>query len=83
MSFTLTKNQLLFDFYQSSFYDAKRRHKSKKHYVKEFEKDLHNNLLILCDDLWNRIYKPNPSTCFIIEYPKKKKKYLQLILEIE
>ena len=41
----LSKEQLLLDLYKA-FYDAK-RHKSNKKYVKEFESNLHENLISL------------------------------------
>ena len=39
----LSKGQLLLDLYKA-FYDAK-RHKNNKKYVKEFESNLHENLI--------------------------------------
>lgn len=66
----LTKKRLLLDLYKA-FYDAK-KHKSNKSYVLKFEKDLHNNLTKLRDQLWEQTYEPKPSTCFIIDYPKKR-----------
>ena len=66
----LTKQQLYLDLF-FAFLDAK-RHKAKRGYVKKFKKNLKQNLLELCDDLYNRIYKPQPSSCFIITYPKKR-----------
>ena len=70
MSFTLSREQLLADLYQS-YYDA-RRHKRNKPYQLRFEADLERNLNALCDELYNRTYKPYPSTCFIITDPKKR-----------
>ena len=66
----LTKKQLLFELYVAES-DA-RKHKSKKMYVIEFEKNLHKNLSELCDELYNRTYRPMSSVCFIIEDPKKR-----------
>lgn len=66
----LTRQQLLLDLYQA-YYDAK-RHKSKRCYVKAWEKNLKENMEQLCDDLYYRRYKPLPSKCFIIDYPKKR-----------
>lgn len=68
--FCLTKKRLLLDLY-IAYNDAK-RHKSNRNYVKDFEKDLHNNLLDLCSELYSRTYQAQPSTCFIITYPKKR-----------
>ena len=70
MSFTLSREQLLADLYQA-YYDA-RRHKRHKPYQLRFEADLERNLNALCDELYNRTYKPYPSTCFIITDPKKR-----------
>lgn len=70
MAYTLTKKALLLDLY-SAFFCAK-RHKSNKPYVLRFEKDLNANLRSLCDDLYYRVYKPEPSSCFIVERPKKR-----------
>lgn len=70
MSFTLSREQLLADLYQA-YYDA-RRHKRNKPYQLRFEADLERNLNTLCDELYNRTYKPYPSTCFIITDPKKR-----------
>lgn len=46
--------------------------KKKKPYVQEFQQNEENNLLELRDDLWDRTYQPQPSSCFIIEDPKKR-----------
>lgn len=46
-----------------------------KTYVKEFSKDLDENLIQLRDDLWNHTYSPKPSICFVIEHPKKREVY--------
>ena len=62
--------QLLLDLYQA-YYDA-RRHKSKRCYVKAWEKNLKQNMEELCEDLYLRRYKPLPSKCFIVDYPKKR-----------
>ena len=67
---TLTRQQLLQDLYQA-FYDAK-RHKSKRSYVRKWETDFMQNMEQLCDDLYYRRYRPLPSKCFIIDYPKKR-----------
>lgn len=65
-----TKRRLLLDLYQA-YYDA-RRHKSKRCYVVAWEENLKQNMEQLCEDLWNHTYKPLPSKCFIVEYPKKR-----------
>lgn len=66
----LTRRQLLLDLYQA-YYDA-RWHKSRRSYVRKWEADLTRNMDELCDDLYYRRYKPLPSKCFIVDYPKKR-----------
>ena len=66
----LTRQQLLLDLYQA-YYDAK-RHKTSRSYVRKWEANLKENMESLCDDLFNRTYKPQPSKCFIVDYPKKR-----------
>lgn len=70
MAYKLTKEALILDLY-SAFYCAK-IHKSSKFYVKTFEARLKDNIESLANDLWNRTYKPQPSSCFIVESPKKR-----------
>ena len=66
----LTRQQLLLDLYQA-YYSA-RRHKSRRSYVRKWESNLKQNMEGLCDDLYYRRYKPQPSKCFIVDYPKKR-----------
>lgn len=66
----ISRQQLLLDLYQA-YYDAK-RHKSKRSYVRKWEANLKYNMEDLCDDLYSRRYKPLPSKCFIVDYPKKR-----------
>ena len=70
MAYTLTREALLMDLYVA-FLCAK-RHKGNQPYVIRFEKHLMENLTELRDALWDRTYKPAPSSCFIIERPKKR-----------
>ena len=70
MSYKLTREQLLADLYKA-FYKAK-KNKGNKSYIKVFEGQLHANLKELRDELYERRYNPQPSFCFIIEYPKKR-----------
>src|SRR3989344_6902397 len=51
-------------------YRKARKGKSSKFYVKEFEKDLQNNLLKLKKDLETFRYRPSPLKKFIISDPK-------------
>lgn len=69
MAYRLTRDALMLDLY-AAFICAK-RHKAKKPYVLHFERNLKENIESLCDDLWTRRYKPEPSTCFVIQRPKK------------
>jgi hypothetical protein len=41
-------------------------------YVRHWEANLKANMDARCDDLLTRCYKPLPSKCFIIDYPKKR-----------
>ena len=68
--FRLTREWLFADLRQA-YYDA-RRHKRNKPYQLHFEAHLEENLESLCDALWNRTYQPLPSSCFIINDPKKR-----------
>ena len=70
MAYSLTREALLLDLY-AAFLCAK-RHKGSKLYVQRFERNLKENLTELRDSLWDRTYKPAPSSCFIIERPKKR-----------
>ncbi len=66
----LTRQQLLLDLYVA-FYAA-RRGKASRSYVIKWEQNMKQNMEELCDDLYYRRYKPLPSKCFIVEYPKKR-----------
>ena len=70
LAYTLTRAQLLHDLYVA-FYDAA-RHKHKMSYVVKFERNLKNNLDSLCTDLLTHQYVAQPSTCFVVDYPKKR-----------
>lgn len=70
MSYILSKKQLLFDLYYA--FECAKKHKKSKSYVKNFESRLHYNLLSLCNDLYERKYQALPSSCFIINHPKKR-----------
>lgn len=70
MSYTISKTRLLFDLYVA--FEKAKRHKGKKSYIREFEENLYSNLLSLCDEIWERRYQAMPSTCFIINHPKKR-----------
>lgn len=66
----LTRQQLLRDLYVA-YYDA-RRHKALRSYVCHWDAHLKANMESLCEDLFTGTYKPLPSKCFIIDYPKKR-----------
>lgn len=68
--YRLTRESLLADLRQA-YYDA-RRHKRGKPYQIRFEVDMENNLVELCNELYERRYSPRPSTCFVISDPKKR-----------
>lgn len=70
LAYSLTREQLLKDLYVA--YYCARRHKRNKVYQQRFESRLDTNLECLCRELWDRTYSPLPSTCFIIEEPKKR-----------
>ncbi len=50
-----------------------RKHKTQKHYVIEFEKNLKKNLLILKTELLLHSYRPKPLETFTIRDPKTRK----------
>ena len=70
MAYTLTRDALKLDLYAA--YHMAKRHKSRKHYVRVFERRLDENLQEICDALFDRQYTPEPSSCFIVERPKKR-----------
>ncbi len=51
-------------------YKRARMHKRSKDYQLKFEHDLEAELFELYNELMNRTYKPQSSTCFIIHYLK-------------
>ena len=70
MAYTLTRDALKIDIYAA--YHMAKRHKSRKHYVRVFERRLNRNLQNICDALFDRRYTPEPSSCFVVERPKKR-----------
>jgi len=54
-------------------YKKARKRKTNKHYVREFEKDLLNNLKSLRTELLLHSYKPKPLETFIVRDPKTRK----------
>jgi retron-type reverse transcriptase len=70
MAYTLTREALLLDLH-AAFQSAKRK-KAGKPYVRVFEKNLDANINSLADDLINRTYQPEPSSCFVVQRPKKR-----------
>jgi len=54
-------------------YKKARRGKTKKYYVKNFEKNLAYNMKILHDELKNQTYLPKPLETFIMRDPKTRK----------
>jgi retron-type reverse transcriptase len=70
MAYRLTRKQLILDLHAA--FQLAKRHKSNKPYVLHFERKLKRNIEKLADDLLSRTYKPEPSTVFIVERPKKR-----------
>ena len=68
--YSLSKTKLLFELYYA--FQCAKKHKASKEYVKVFERNLHENLVELRDELFERRYKPQPSVCFIVTEPKKR-----------
>ena len=68
--FRLTREQLLADLLIA--FEEAARHKRRMSYVRQFERNLSDNLNELCDDLLTRRYVARPSKCFIVTYPKKR-----------
>ncbi len=54
-------------------YKKARKGKTKKNYVKEFERDLEDNISKLRTELLLHSYKPKPLETFIIRDPKTRK----------
>lgn len=70
MAYRLTRQKLILDLHAA--FQLAKRHKSNKPYVLHFERHLKENIEQLADDLLSRTYKPEPSTVFIVERPKKR-----------
>lgn len=66
----VTRSELYSDLY-IAYYKAI-RHKCNKPYVSEFSQNLDTNIRELSDELYERRYVPRPSTCFIVNHPKKR-----------
>ena len=49
-----------------------RRHKVTKHYVRVFDRKADENINNICNALYMRDYHPEPSSCFIVDRPKKR-----------
>ena len=65
-----TREQLLIDLYAA--WHMSRRHKVTKHYVRVFDRRADENIQAICDALYTRNYQPEPSSCFIVDRPKKR-----------
>ena len=77
MNHKITKTELLFDLYYA--FQCAKIHKSSKDYIIEFEKNLQENLMSLCDEIYSRKYVPRPSVCFIIDDLRDEKFLLQIL----
>ena len=60
--YQLTRQQLLDDLHEA-YLDA-RRHKRNKPYQRRFEAHAEENLAELCNELYDRTYRPLPSSCW-------------------
>ena len=70
MAYTLTRQALILDLYAA--FQCAKRHKTSRPYVQTFDRRLKRNIESLADDLLSRRYMPEPSSCFIVEHPKKR-----------
>ena len=70
MAYQLSRKDLILDLYAA--FECAKRHKAKKAYVQHFERRLKENIEQLADDLLTKTYKPEHSTVFIVEKPKKR-----------
>jgi len=70
MAYHLTREALRLDLMAA--HQCAKRHKASRPYVLHFERRLEDEIDSLCDDLWQHCYQPEPSTCFIVEHPKKR-----------
>ena len=76
--YTLTKEKLYDDLLVA--YKKAKINKTSKQYVISFEKKHEEKLKKICDDLYNRKYRPSQSSCFIVNHPKKEKYLLPNLL---
>lgn len=65
---TINKEQLYLDLHKA--YKKAKKGKGQKWYIKEFDKNLEENLRTLADDIYNRRYTPQPFYVFVIRDPK-------------
>ena len=70
MEYKITRKGLILDLYAA--FESAKCGKGRKTYVMFFEKHLKRNIESLADELLNHTYKPEPSSCFIVEHPKKR-----------
>ena len=70
MAYTLTEEELLADLYAA--WHMARRHKTSKHYVRVFDRQAPRNLRHMASQLIRRDYTPEPSSCFVVDRPKKR-----------
>lgn len=68
--YTLTRDALILDLHAA--FQCAKRHKANKAYVQHFERHLQTNIEQLADDLLNHTYQAEPSTVFVVQYPKKR-----------
>ena len=64
------KKQLLNDLFRA-YYDARKNKRNKINSL-AFEIDYEKQLFKLADEIWDYRYEPEPSVCFISDYPVKR-----------
>lgn len=66
----ITRPQLISDLNRA--YRKAKRHKTRSRNVKDFERNLEENINLLATELTERTYRPSSATCFVISDPKKR-----------
>jgi len=66
----MDKEQLLEDLFRA-YYDARKNKRNTMNQLR-FEINFEQELFLLYDDIMQRSYVPNPSICFIVDYPVKR-----------
>lgn len=69
----MNRQQLCYDLFQA-YFDA-RRNKRNSGSALEFETDFEHRLFVLCDELSDGTYRPQPGSCFVTHKPVKREIY--------